>query len=406
MAEQYSLSWFLLNAKQAQLGQYFHGRNLLVDVRFGELEDGDIGRVEDKIRGLAPEIREECEATFLEIHRMASRAGLEAIIAASKSKDLLDPSDADLLQRLGPMASYLDRAFWTYLNKPKYWDIACRIAEADALGVTAWAKHPGVARAEPRTNPSTTSEFGRSLGHYFHVMEGRGDRCEIKICDGPERLHLFCFIEALPYALPEWQPEGLRRRPHKPVQPLTFMYCRDLGELDVYFKGKPGAIWDVMSLFAHHILGLKKLDPPPKGRGAYRLEGFKRRGDVQFAIDPASGITGAGVRKLRLTPRLGAKCNITIEGSPRGGVVPVYDALEGVLASLRLDDMDVTQVELSVRFGKSVFRKKRTINAAISVPNRCSLAYDDRELLVRKMLVASGIEPKEEQGSDDEGPQS
>lgn len=406
MADPYSLSWFLLNAKQAHLGQLLHGRSLLLGVSFGALADGDIDKVEAAIRGLAPERSEDCEATFFEIYRMGSRAGRDAIVAASRSRNVQEPSDTDLLQRLGAMDNYLDAAFWTYLNRPKYWEIACHLADADALGTTAWDKHPKVPKVAPQTDQATIQDFANVLGNYFHVMEGRGDRCQIKICDRPERLHLFCFLEASSCALPEWQPEGLRRRPHKPVQPLTFMYCQQDGELDVYFKGKTGVIWGLMSLFAQHILGQKSLDPPPRGRGAYRLDAFKHRGGVHFSVSPESGISSVGVRKLRLTPHLGAKCHITIEGSPKGDIVPVYDALEGELATLRLDDMDVTQVELAVKFGKSAFRKQRTIYACITVPNRCSLAYDDRELIVRQMLVAAGIEPKDEERTDDMGVQS
>jgi hypothetical protein len=71
------------------------------------LVDGDIGRVETAVQKLSPELREECEATFFEIYRMGSRAGRDAIIAASRSRDVHEPSDADLLQRLGAIRSHL-----------------------------------------------------------------------------------------------------------------------------------------------------------------------------------------------------------------------------------------------------------------------------------------------------------
>ena len=308
--------------------------------------------------------------------------------------------DSDLRQKLGAMESYMDAAFWVYLNRSQYWDVACNLAEADALGVTAWEKHPKMPRVEPRTDPAALSALGHALGKYFHTMEGRGERCDVSACDRPERLHVFCFLEAPARALPEWQTEGMRRRPHKPVQPLTYMYSQTDGELDVHFKGKPRVIWDLMAIFALHVLGEKKIDPPPKSRGVYRLDRFKYRGGVSFHFGPESGITSVGVRKLRLTPKLGAKRHITIEGSPRAGVEPVYDALENDLTSLRLDDVEVTQVELQVKFMRTATRQQRTVDATVTVPNRCSLAYDDRELLVRKMLIESGIEPRDERAGN------
>jgi hypothetical protein len=98
------------------------------------------------------------------------------------------------------------------------------------------------------------------------------------------------------------------------------------------------------------------------------------------------------VRKLRLTPRFGPKRHIFVEAMPSSGCDPVYDALERDLPSLSTDDVDVTQVELKVVFGRTAYRKKRTLSPTITVPNRCSLGYDDLELIVRKMLIASGIE--------------
>src|SRR3990172_13365931 len=133
MAEPYSLSGFLLNAKQEHLGQLLHGRNLLLDVPFGALKDGDIDRAETAIRRLSPELRDDCEATFLEIYRMGSRAGQDAIIAAAQARDVHNPADGDLRQRLGGMDGYLDAAFWTFLNRPQYWEVACYLADADAL---------------------------------------------------------------------------------------------------------------------------------------------------------------------------------------------------------------------------------------------------------------------------------
>ena len=396
MAEPYSLRWFLLHAKLAHLGQFLHGKSLLRDFAFGYFRDGDVELVEAEIGRLNPEAREDCESTFVELYRMGSRAGINSIIAASCSKHLYKECDSDLRQKLGAMESYLDGAFWIYLNRPQYWEVACNLASADALGVTAWEKHPKMPRREPRTDNTSLSALGGALGSYFHTMEGRGPRCDVSVCDRPERLHVFCFLEAQARALPEWQAEGMRRRPHKPVQPLTYMYSRIDGVLDVHFKGKPSVIWDLMAIFALHVLGEKRIDPPPKSRGVYRLDCFKYRGAVRFHYGPQSEITSVSVRRLRLTPKLGAKRHITIEGSPTPGVEPVYDALENELTSLRLDDVDVTQVELQVKFRRTATRRQRTIDATVTVPNRCSLAYDDRELLVRKMLIDSGIELTDE----------
>jgi hypothetical protein len=183
---------------------------------------------------------------------------------------------------------------------------------------------------------------------------------------------------------------------------MTFMYSQAQGELDVYLKARARVIWDVMAIFAQHILNLRKLDPPPKDRGVYRLEQFKRRG-IPYRYGADSGIISIGVRRIRLTPKFGSKRHIIVEGNPGGASEPVYDTLEKDLSPLRLDDMDVTQVELKVVFGRMAFRKKRTLPVTITVPNRCSLGYDELELTVRKMLIVSGIEPKNPPAGESDG---
>jgi hypothetical protein len=394
MAEAYSLKWFLLHAKQELLGEYFHRRNLLLEVPFAGMADGETDIVFSAIQALEPNYRETSEACFQEIYQMANRTGVDAIVAVSRSTQLRNHADQDLVQRLGGMASHLDRAFWTFLHRPQHWELAGLLASADTISSAAWEKHPRVPRVPPRIDDEALKAFGSALGHYFHTMEGRGHRCEVKVCDrGDGLLYVFCLLEQPSRADPEWRPEGLRRRTHKPAQPLTFMYSQAAGELDTYLKAKPRIVWDVTAIFARHVLGLKKLEPPPKGHGVYQLDCFKRRGTA-YSYGPESGISTVAVRRLRLTPKFGPKLHIILEANPIGRNEPVYDALERDLRNLSLDDVEVTQVELKVVFDRTTHRNKRTVSPSIAVPNRCSLGYDDRELIVRKMLIASGIELK------------
>jgi hypothetical protein len=326
MAEAYSLRWFLLHAKQEFLREFLHRRNLLLDVPFARLEEGEADTVFAAVQKLGTGDKEAIEASFHDIYRMANRAGSDAIISASQSKQLKNPSDEGLVQRLGGMASYLDRSFWTFLHRPHYWEFACLLCGADAVSLASWVKHPKVPRAVPRIENEALKTFAGALGQYFDTMEGRGSRCDVKACDRGDLLYVFCLLEQPSRADPEWRPEGLRRRTYKPVQPLTFIYSQEAGELDTYLRAKPRVVWDVTAIFAQHILGVKKLEPPPT-RGVYQLDRFKRRG-TPYSYGPESGISTVTVRKLRLTPKFGAKRHIILEANPIGRHEPVYDALE------------------------------------------------------------------------------
>src|SRR5205085_12029320 len=77
------------------------------------------------IQALGRDQRDESEACFQDIYQMANRAGFDAILTASGSRQLKSPADEDLVQRLGGLANHLDRAFWTFLYRPEYWELAC-----------------------------------------------------------------------------------------------------------------------------------------------------------------------------------------------------------------------------------------------------------------------------------------
>jgi hypothetical protein len=58
--------------------------------------------------------------------------------------------------------------------------------------------------------------------------------------------------------------------------------------------------------------------------------------------------------------------------------------------------MAVTQVGIKVTFAHNPTSKKpSTRSFDISWPNSCSLRYEGRDLIIRKMLADSGIEPRE-----------
>ena len=61
-----------------------------------------------------------------------------------------------------------------------------------------------------------------------------------------------------------------------------------------------------------------------------------------------------------------------------------------------LTQMAVTQVGIKVTFAHNPTSRKASTRAfEISWPNSCSLKHDGRDLIIRKMLADSGIEPRE-----------
>jgi hypothetical protein len=67
-----------------------------------------------------------------------------------------------------------------------------------------------------------------------------------------------------------------------------------------------------------------------------------------------------------------------------------------VAKGIPLTQLAVTQVGIKVTFAHNpTSRKASTRSFDINWPNSCSLKHDGRDLIIRKLLADSGIEPRE-----------
>ena len=151
---------------------------------------------------------------------------------------------------------------------------------------------------------------------------------------------------------------------------------------------------DLEAIFVDIILGHEKLEPKVDDNRIYALDVFKDR-NFQFAYSPDSKIDKVVVRALRLSPRFGDKTQFTLKGDYNADLRSVYEALLKLSRGVPLDQLQVTQVELGVHFRRDGILRAKTIPAVLTYPNRCSLRYDGLDLIARKMLANSGIEPRE-----------
>jgi hypothetical protein len=111
--------------------------------------------------------------------------------------------------------------------------------------------------------------------------------------------------------------------------------------------------------------------------------------DFMFCYAPDSGIESVIVRRLRLALNNNKKQRVTLEADTDQDPKAVYDLLE----SLCLPAFHVTQAEIKATFAPQVGIQSRTRSFRISYPNWCALRYEGRDLIIRKMLADSGIEP-------------
>jgi hypothetical protein len=164
--------------------------------------------------------------------------------------------------------------------------------------------------------------------------------------------------------------------------------------LDLNFRGSIKGVEPLQAMFATEILGLPELPPDPADDRVYDLNSLLERG-FQFVYDPASGIASVAVKKLRLSSKVVKGDRITLEADAGARREAIYDLLDQVMGSARLRTYYVTQVELTALVSAKPGEKPKAVTVRVTYPNSCSLKYDDVDLKLRAMLVASGIEPRE-----------
>ena len=362
------------------------------------MKERDIDAIREAIIALPESNRQQIEADFRDIDALASERGFRTMMDEAAWHVRNNPQqhghDHDLTQRLANADGEHERTMWVFLNRRSYWHGAMRFFEADIVAPSYWQKRKNLPKVDPRVDPAVINNFAQALGRYFHVMHGRGVNCHVEPLRRNELHYFFCFGQDYAQAPQEWVDGKLDRRPRNPTNEVIFIYSNGEGKLDTYSKTGKREVPDLEAIFADIILGHKELEPQIDDNRIYDLDVFKNR-NFPFDYPPGSQIEKVVVRSLRLTPRYGDKTQFTLKGDYNADPKSVYEALLKLSRGASLDQLKITQVELGVHFRRDGKKRPRTVPAVLTHPNRCSLRYDGLDLVVRKMLADSGIEPRE-----------
>ena len=101
------------------------------------------------------------------------------------------------------------------------------------------------------------------------------------------------------------------------------------------------------------------------------------------------------LRRLRLSSTLHKGERIALEADTLDDPKAVYALKDKLDATGALAHYAVTQVELAATVQGVEGERPKTVVVKITHPNSCSLKHDGLDLVLREMLSASGIEPKE-----------
>lgn len=257
-----------------------------------------------------------------------------------------------------------------------------------------WRKRKHLGHKPAAVDAASIQQLANLIRDYFHHTEGRGKNCEVEPFRRGELDYFFAYPEDHSQQSPEWVNGKFANRPHNPAFEVVFVYAQKDGSLDLNFRGSYKAIEPLQSIFATAILKLDNLPLDPKDERVYDLNPLQQKG-FDFVFDLGSGIESVAVKKLRLSSRVKKGDRITLEADSSKNSDAVYELMKKVGQSTPLHLYNVTQVELAVSIVVDADKPANSVTIRITHPNSCSLKYDERDLKLRDMLEASGIEPKE-----------
>ncbi len=397
MARHYSTRDFFRQMPNRLLARYFHARSRFVELDFAAMKESKPDALFTAWLDLPEGERNAMDAEFLEISEMSCEKGWCAIRdeAAWQLREGLE-THAQLMEGLAALANHYERAMVTFLDYPQFWKGATRFYHADTLSY--WRKRKGFPHGAASVHEDGRQALAASIRDYFHRTEGRGNNCVVETLRRGELDYFFAYPEDYSQQSVEWVDGQFDRRPHNPAFEVVYVYSEKDGTLDLNFRGSNKAIEPLQGMFATAILGLPELPPDPEDERVYDLNALRERG-FQFVYDPASGIENVAVKKLRLSSKVVKGDRITLEADAAARREAIYDLLDEVCKSIRLRSYFVTQVDLAALVAMKTDEKPKAVTVRITHPNSCSLKYDDVDLKLRAMLVASGIEPRELTGS-------
>ncbi len=391
MARHYSTRDFFRQMPNALLARYFQGRDVLDHLNFTTMKDTQPDELFTAWLALPDAKRKGMDAEFQGIFEMSCEKGFRAILDEAEWHLREEPgARAEFVEKLAVLANHYERAMVTFLDHASFWNGATLFYHADTLSY--WRKRKNLPHQPVALDQESRLELADLIRNYFHQTEGRGKNCVVELLRRGEMDYFFAYPEDYSLQSIEWVDGEFGRRPHNPAFEVIFVYSQKEGSLDLNFRGSYKSIEPLQAMFATAILKLSELPPDSKDGRIYDLNPLRRR-DFHFVYDVRSGIQDVAIKKLRLSSRVEKGDRITLEADVSGNREGIYDLLDKIGVSLPL--YNVSQVELAASVMVAADKPLKSVTIRITHPNSCSLKYDELDLKLREMLVASGIEPRE-----------
>jgi hypothetical protein len=300
----------------------------------------------------------------------------------------------------GPCA----KAFWVFLHHKSIFEQALPMSCRDNL-TGHWRKRKGLPEFIEPDFSGRIKTFETAIAEYFR-SEGRGRVCTVDYRNRSRLHYFFAYPEDFSQSFLHYKNGALERGSHNPAFEVHFVYDAKLGALDIYHSGSSDAVKGLQEIFAKQVLGLNEL--PPDKKDTYELDALKHN-KFQFKTRPEWGIERVNIVQLGVSRFLDGesrqwvlKCGSRPEAiyEELDIVAPYYPQNGAPSRSNILPCASRIRVEFTPQQGKKRPRH-RTFNLT---NNGCNLRYEGRDLVLRQMLIDSGLEGSNERANYIEQP--
>ena len=390
MSRHYSARSFFRQIPNDLLARYFKVRGLFGELDFTAMKET---RPEEWFwvwLQLPEEQRNALESEFREIFEMSCEKGVRTLLDEARSRwpDGSEELDA-FIETLSSQPGHFHRGMAALLDHQECWRSAVR--SYHPRGTACWRKRKHLGHRPAATDAASLEHLADLIRTYFHRREGRGNHCLVESFRRDGLDYFFAYPEDYSRQEIEWVDGALGLRPHHPAFEVVFVYSRREGSLDLSFPGPYRYVEPLQEMFATAILKLDRLPDEPANPQVYDLNPLLHR-SFEFVYGADSGIEAVTVRKLQMSSRAVEGNRISVETESSDRPEALYDLLDSDGRSIPYKYYGVTQAEMVARMAAQGGELARTIRICLAGPASCSLDYGERELKLRAMLKASGLE--------------
>jgi hypothetical protein len=400
MALDLDIRSFFRKAPRDWLKRYFAHHAALEDFDWTSSGRTSVDLLHQAFQNLDEQIRLPLTEDFRNITLLASPAGKLAIIDEAAQHGETE----SFTEQLAQLEDFHACAFWTYFERPRYWDGAVFFAAADTKPKRYWRKRINLPTFGRRVADADATALAKALGRLFMQREARGAYCTAHPYRRGDRDYYFAYPQDHRQTSIEYTEGQMTKRPYNPAFEIIFVHNDRDRSLSIWHHGQADRVRDLQVAFARAVLRADIPRDNPRDTRVYDLSMFARA-DFQLTGLAKHGVERAEVRRLRLHVLAPHKHSLIIDIGANTPSHVLFDRIKAATQGLASSAIRVSQAGLRVTFELNANDKKQRVrNFELNWPNSCSLHNDGYDVVIQRILVENGVEPRQsDDGPDDSG---